>query len=180
MDSLRGQLLLAAPSLRDGNFRQAVVAIGEHSEEGAIGVVVNRPSQTTVADATPELAHLVPDEEPVHVGGPVQPNAAIVVCEFTDPTPASAMVVDDVGLLDPTRADDAADAVLRARVFAGYAGWGAGQLDAELENEDWIVEPFAADALFSPEPETLWGRTLARRGGRYRLLARMPLDPSVN
>ncbi len=181
METLRGQLLVSAPSLEDPNFARTVVIVGEHNEEGALGVVLNRPSDTEVAEAVPDLADLVEDGEIVHVGGPVQTSAVLVLAEFAEPEQAQQLVVGDVGFLAVDEEDDrVATAVCRARVFAGYAGWGPGQLEAELAREDWIVEPAVGEDVFCEDAETLWSRVLERKGGQYRLLARMPLDPSVN
>ena len=181
METLRGQLLVAAPSLEDPNFARTVVIVGEHNEDGALGVVLNRPSDTEVAEAVPDLADLVEDGEIVHVGGPVQTSAVLVLAEFAEPEQAQQLVVGDVGFLAVDEEDDrVATALERARVFAGYAGWGPGQLEAELAREDWIVEPAVGEDIFCDDPDTLWSRVLERKGGQYRLLARMPLDPSVN
>ena len=183
METLRGQLLVAAPSLEDPNFARTVVIVGEHNEEGALGVVLNRPSDTEVAEAVPDLADLVEDGEIVHVGGPVQTSAVLVLAEFAEPEQAQQLVVGDVGFLavdDEAEDDRIATALRRARVFAGYAGWGPGQLEAELAREDWIVVSALGEDVFSDDPEALWSRVLDRKGGQYRLLARMPLDPSVN
>lgn len=181
MESLRGQLLVAAPSLLDPNFRRTVVLVGEHGEEGAMGVVLNRPSSVSVADAVPPLATLVEDGEPVHLGGPVQPRAIVVLGEFSDPGDAGAPVVGPVGFL-PGEIEDADDVVgvTRARVFAGYAGWAAGQLEAELEESSWILEPAVPEDVFTSRPEALWSAVLRRKGGRYTVLALLPPDPSVN
>jgi putative transcriptional regulator len=181
MDSLKGQLLLASPSLFDPNFRRTVVLVTEHNEEGAAGLVLNRLSETPVVEAVPDLAPLVHDEEPVYVGGPVQQSAVLVLAEFEDPGDAAALVVDDVGFV-PGDGDFQLLAVgtRRARVFAGYAGWGAGQLEAELEQSSWIVEEREDLDLF-PEPEVdLWATVLRRKGGIYRVVALMPEDPSTN
>ena len=181
METLRGQLLVAAPSLEDPNFARTVVIVGEHNEDGALGVVLNRPSDTEVAEAVPDLADLVEDGEIVHVGGPVQTSAVLVLAEFAEPEQAQQLVVGDVGFLAVDEEEDrVATALERARVFAGYAGWGPGQLEAELAREDWIVEPAVGEDIFCDDPDTLWSRVLERKGGQYRLLARMPLDPSVN
>jgi putative transcriptional regulator len=181
METLRGKLLVAAPTLEDPNFARTVVIVGEHNEDGALGVVLNRPSDTEVAEAVPDLADLVEDGEIVHVGGPVQTSAVLVLAQFAEPELAQQLVVGDVGFL---AVDDDEERVAttcnRARVFAGYAGWGPGQLEAELAREDWIVEPALDGDVFTDEPETLWSSVLERKGGQYRLLARMPVDPSVN
>lgn len=181
MESIKGQLLIASPSLVDPNFRRTVVLIAEHTEEGAMGVVLNRPSDTAVGEAAPQLGPLVGDEETVYVGGPVSPGGIVVLAEFQDPDDAALIVLDDVGF-PSAEADfgDLADGVRRARAYAGHAGWGPGQLEAELEEEAWILEPPRREELFFDNAEGLWGSVLGRKGGRYALLGRMPPDPSMN
>ena len=181
MDSLKGKLLLASPALFDPNFRRTVVLVTEHTEEGAAGLVLNRISETFVREAVPNLVQLVAEEELVYVGGPVEQSAVLVLAEFDDPGDAAILVVDDVGFV-PGDGDFSvlARATRRVRVFAGYAGWGPGQLEAELEESSWIVEAPSGVDLF-PEPQTdLWGSTLRRKGGVYRVVALMPEDPSRN
>ena len=143
--------------------------------------VLNRPSEATVGEAVPDLEPLVGPEAPIFVGGPVQPSAGIVLAEFDDPNQAGAIVFADVGVLGGAEhLDDVAAATRRARVFAGYAGWGPGQLEAELERSDWIVEAPTAEDVFCEDPQRLWSAALSRKGGHYALLARMPADPSLN
>ena len=178
--SLKGQLLIAVPALLDPNFRRTVVLVGEHNEEGALGLVLNRPSDTTVEEALPELAVLVDGEDQVHVGGPVQPSAIVIVAEFSDPERAGALVFESVGFLPAEVDPDALGELPQARVFAGYAGWGPGQLDGELEEGSWIVEPAIATDVFTVEPDELWSEVLRRKGGPYGVLALMPADPSLN
>ena len=182
MESARGQLLIAGPALLDPNFWRTVVLIVEHSEEGALGVVLNRPSETAVLDAVSQLEELVDANEPVFIGGPVQPSSVIVVAEFEDPSDAALVAFDDVGLLGAGSSPDEVGAprVRRARAFVGHAGWGPGQLDGELERGDWIVETARREDAFAEAPGELWGAVLTRKGGSYALLARMPPDPSVN
>jgi len=182
MDSLRGALLVAAPTLLDPNFQRTVVLVTEHTDEGAMGLVLNRPTETTVAEAAPELESLTGPLERVHQGGPVQPRAVVVLAEFADPGSAAHVVVGDIGFV---RADAdlerAGGDTRRGRVYAGYAGWGQGQLESELADEGWIVvtDPLPSE-LFSPEPDGLWQDVLERQGGHLALIARMPLDPSLN
>ena len=174
MDSLRGQLLIAAPALSDF-FARSVVLVIEHTEEGALGIVLNRPTEAPVNDIVERLAGLAGPEDVVHMGGPVSPDSVIALGEFEDRDEAARLVVGDVGLIDP----EAPEPDLRElRVYAGYAGWGPGQLDDELEAEAWIVEPARPDDLFADGD--LWAETLARKGGVYALLATMPADPSLN
>jgi putative transcriptional regulator len=172
-ESLRGKLLIASPSMSDA-FRRAVVLVIEHGEEGAFGLVLNQPSESTVAEAISDLARTIDGELVIHVGGPVQPNAVTAIGEHIDPAASSRLVVGDVGMVD---LDDPPE-LGRVRVFAGYAGWGPGQLDAELEAEAWIVGDPSADDVFAEGD--LWAEVLNRMGGEYTLLAMMPLDPSLN
>ena len=168
-----GKLLIASPSMPD-YFNRTVILMVEHSEDGAFGLVLNRPSETTVGEASPELAELIGDDHLLHVGGPVQPNAVTAIGEHPDPGDASKLIVGAVGMVD---LDDPPE-LSRLRVFAGYAGWGAAQLDGELEQEAWIVADIHPDDPFGDGD--LWADVLVRKGGEYALLARMPPDPSVN
>jgi putative transcriptional regulator len=180
-ESLCGQLLLASPALMDPNFRRAVILVSVHSEEGAMGVVLNRPSQVTVSDAVPQLEQTVAEQEHVYVGGPVQPSSIVFLAEFLDPTPAGLLVLGRIGFPAPDAGiDELTEATARRRVFAGYAGWGEGQLDAELDQGDWIAHNATPDDVFCEAPEDLWSNVLTRMGGSYALIARMPSDPSVN
>ena len=174
METVRGQLLIAAPSLFD-YFRRAVVLVIEHTPDGAMGVVLNRESDTRVADAVPQLAELAGDGEVVRIGGPVAPQSVVALGEFGDVGDAGTQVVGGLGTLDP---DSANESLLRLRVYAGYAGWAPGQLDGELEEEAWVVAAAQPDDPFADGD--IWSSALERRGGAYRLLATMPPDPSQN
>jgi len=182
MDSLRGKLLLAGPVLKDPNFDRTVVLITEHTEEGAMGLVLNRPSEAALDEAVPDLAWVADGDDPVFVGGPVAPTGVIVLAEWTDPAQAVVLVEDDLGFVpgDAEDTDALAAAISRARVYAGHAGWGPGQLEAELAEEAWIVEAPLREELFSAEPETLWSAVLRRMGREFALLSTMPPDPSLN
>jgi putative transcriptional regulator len=179
--SLAGQLLLASPTLVDPNFARTVVLVGAHSEEGAMGVVLNRPSTVTVGEAVPQLEEAIGATEPVFVGGPVQPTSIVMLAEFEDPDPAGLIVLGRIGFpAADADVSELAGATVRGRVFAGYAGWSEGQLDAELQSGDWITDAALPEDVFTDGPEELWTRVLTRKGGSYALLARMPPDPSVN
>jgi putative transcriptional regulator len=180
VQSLKGHLLVAGPGLVDPNFRRAVVLVGEHSDEGAMGVVLNRPSETTVTEAVPELEALVEGAEFVHVGGPVQPSAIVILADFVEPDRAGVLVVDSVGFLPAEVEPDDLGELKQTRVFAGYAGWGPQQLDAELEEGSWIVEPALAEDVFTSSPDDLWSVVLRRKGGPFSVLALMPPDPTLN
>jgi putative transcriptional regulator len=180
MDSKRGQLLIAGPGLLDPNFWRTVVLIVEHSDDGALGLVLNRPSETTVGEAVAELEDLLDLDDPLYIGGPVQPSALIVLGEFEDAGDAALIAFDDVGVLANGVQDDPPPGLKRGRAFVGHAGWGPGQLESELERDDWITEPAHVEDAFSGEPGDLWEKVLTRKGGSYALVARMPPDPSVN
>jgi putative transcriptional regulator len=173
-ESLRGQLLIAAPSLYD-YFRRTVVLVLEHSDDGAMGVVLNRESETKVADAVPVLAPLTEPEDLVRIGGPVSPQSVVALGDFDDVGQAGTHVVGSLGTLDP---DAENGSLRRIRVYAGYAGWGPGQLDGELEADAWLVLPAQPDDPF--EEGDIWSEALRRKGGSYRLMATMPSDPSLN
>lgn len=183
MESLRGKLLVAAPALKDPNFDRTVVFIAEHSEDGAMGLVLNRPSEAPVAEAIPDLDWVAGSgDEIVFVGGPVAANGVIVLAEWDDPSKAVVLVDDDLGFV-PGDAEDTGElaaAMRRARVYAGHAGWGPGQLEDELADDAWIVEAPLRDELFSDDPEGLWAAVLRRKGREFALLSTMPPDPSLN
>ena len=132
VESLRGHLLIASPALLDPNFRRTVVLVTEHTDEGAAGLVLNRPSLVEVAAAVPQLEPLVDDGEQVWVGGPVQPKAVLVLGEFLDPDDAAVPLFGSLGFPSLDEPDEIVPATTRRRVFAGYAGWGSGQLEDEV------------------------------------------------
>jgi putative transcriptional regulator len=181
MRSLARHLLIASPSLLDPNFHRTVVLIAHHDEQGAMGVVLNRPTTTTIAEALPDIEEIVGAEEAVFAGGPVATEGVMILAELSDPSLAALRVDDDLGFI-AVEADDGATAAAtrRARAFAGHAGWGPGQLESELEEEAWFIEPALHEDAFTTEPEGLWSSVLQRKGGSYALVARMPEDPSVN
>ena len=180
MASLQGQLLVASPGLFDPNFRRTVVLVTEHTEDGAAGLVLNRPTESEVSEIVPALESLVDDGEPIFMGGPVQPNGVLVLGEFLDPTDAAVPLFGSLGFPSLDEPDEVVPLTTRRRIFAGYAGWGSGQLEDELAREDWILEEAHPDDAFTEAPGELWADVLRRKGGIYELVARMPEDPSVN
>lgn len=155
----------------------------EHRSVGALGVVLNAPLDILAADALPdEISPLVDVSDVVHRGGPVEASAVIIVVELRAvPSPAGTVVFGSVAVLNPDYdIRSARDAVSRSRVFSGYAGWSDGQLEREIGEGAWIEANPEPGDVFATEPESLWRRVLERKGGNYRLLARMPIDPQVN
>ena len=180
MPSLQGQLLVASPSLLDPNFRRTVVLVTEHNAEGAAGLVLNRPSDAEVVEAVPQLEPLADNGEHVWVGGPVEQNAVLVLGEFLDPDDAAVPLFGSLGFPALDEPDDVVPLTTRRRIFAGYAGWGSGQLEDELAREDWILEEAETDDAFTEAPDELWADVLRRKGGIYEIVARMPDEPSLN
>jgi putative transcriptional regulator len=177
VNSLRGNLLVSSPSLHDPNFRKTVVLVAHHDAEGAMGLVLSRPSTVSATDAVPALDGLPGSSDVVFVGGPVQPETFMVLAEFEDVEEAAASIFGTVGFM-AAEADPEQLSIRRLRLFSGYAGWAPDQLEAELEEEAWIVEPVDPDDPF--HEDDLWPVALRRKGGEYALLARMPVDPSLN
>ncbi len=179
-ESMAGSLLLAHPSLRDPNFRRAVVLLSAHDDEGAMGVVLNRPTGETLSDLDDAFAGGALATVPIFAGGPVQTDR-VIICGI-------AMHADGEGLrlhfgLEP----DAAIALqaeqgntLQLRAFVGYAGWGAGQLENELAHDTWAVSAIPADLLDQLADETLWRIVLAQVSPEWKLLADEPEDPELN
>lgn len=185
-DELTGRLLVARPALSDP-FRRTLVLLLQHGPGGALGVVLNRPSETPVAQVLPGWESLASDPAVLHAGGPVQTGAAICVARarpgaLRGGVPEGfAPLYGDLGTVD-LDADPSALAPVLAelRVYAGYSGWGAGQLEGELDAGAWhLVAPTAGDA-FSAEPERLWVRLLRRQPGELAMLSTLPEDPALN
>ncbi len=180
--SLRGHLLLDGGNLFGSWFHRTVVLICQHDEEGAFGLVLNRPSGAEVGEA---VVSDLPDalkQLPLFIGGPVQPGALSYLHGDALLPEASVMPNVDLGhsldqlaeladVLSPTR---------RLLVFAGYAGWSPGQLDEEIARNAWLVHPASPELIFEAEPLELWKRILRDQGGLYRLLADSPEDLSQN
>lgn len=194
--SLRGRLLVAEPTLQDPNFQRTVVYLIEHSESGALGLVLNRPGDVLVREAVPAWAPYVDGDGPVHVGGPVSPEGAICLARCSsdgpreslfegapepDPTAIFKPITTTIGALDlHGDPSDAPGGIGALRIFAGYAGWSGGQLELELESGGWYVVDAEDDDVFTDHPEDLWRRVLQRQPGSLRAIAFFPADPTDN
>jgi putative transcriptional regulator len=188
-DPKAGRLLVATPLLGDPNFRRAVVLIVEHEEtEGTLGVVLNKPTKIPVGQVLEQWTELATNPSVLFRGGPVSQNSAIALAmvpgkeeplgwRALDGAPALARL----GLLDldaPPRL--LAPAIQSLRVYAGYAGWSPGQLDAEIDEGAWFVLPAEPADVFAAEPELLWRTVLRRQDGDVAFLATYPDDPGLN
>ena len=180
-----GQLLVASPSLSDPNFARAVVLVLDHDDDGALGVVLDRPSDLVVEEVLPAWADVVDPPANLFAGGPVSTGSALGVAVLAPDTAAAPLgwrrVFGDTGLLDlDTPMEVLADAIAGLRIFAGYSGWSPGQLEAEVAEGAWFVVPAEPSDLLTANPQLLWGAVLRRQGGRLALLATFPADPMQN
>jgi putative transcriptional regulator len=188
-DAKAGRLLVATPLLGDPNFRRTVVLIVEHEEEqGTLGVVLNRPSAIGLGQVLEQWTDLATEPSVVFRGGPVAPDSALALALIPgidepigwhplDGAPALARL----GLLDldtPPRL--LVPAITSLRVYAGYAGWSPGQLEAEIDEGAWYVLAAQPGDVFAAEPELLWRQVLRRQDGDLAFLATYPDDPTMN
>ena len=187
----RGRLLVATPMLDDPNFDRSVVYMVEHHDEGALGLVLNRPSGEELVDPLEGWVTAQSAPSTVFSGGPVEPDALIALARLEHRVTAGSTDDDDANYLAPltgeiASADLAADPALvigqinALRVFRGYAGWEPGQLEAEIESGSWIVVDSETSDVFTEDPEDLWRRVLRRQPGRLGWLAEAPDDLAWN
>jgi putative transcriptional regulator len=177
-----GRLLVASPQLLDPNFERSVVLLLDHDEAGSLGVVLNRPSPVLVGDVLGGWEGLVGEPGVLFHGGPVSTDSALAVASLaTGHEPVGfRRLFDDTGILDLDTPTELLDAAIRGvRIFAGYAGWGAGQLTAEIEEGSWYVVPLEDGDVFGP-PDRLWNRVLRRQPGELAWVSTRPADPTVN
>ncbi|HEY7069906.1 MAG TPA: YqgE/AlgH family protein [Acidimicrobiales bacterium] len=207
-DSTAGKLLIAEPMLEDPNFDRTVVLMIEHTPDGALGVVLNRPTELEVDAVLGEWSALAASPPVLYMGGPVEQNAVLALARrpraaghpdprhpaagspvWPDPseardtaeTPGWTSVVGDIGTIDlHLDPDDVAPGVDGIRFFAGYSGWGGGQLEAELEEGAWLVVDATDDDVFAADPDAMWRAVLRRQGGRTAMLEHFPSHPSLN
>jgi putative transcriptional regulator len=188
-DPKAGRLLVATPLLGDPNFRRTVVLIVEHEEiQGTLGVVLNRPTAVEVSQVLDQWTDLTSEPSVVFRGGPVAPSSALALAlipgndepigwRALDGAPALARL----GLLDlDTPPKLLGPAITSMRVYAGYAGWSPGQLEAEIDEGAWYVLSAEPGDAFVPEPELLWRQVLRRQEGDLAFLATYPDDPAMN
>jgi putative transcriptional regulator len=180
--SLRGRLLVATPPLVDPNFDRTVVLILEHGADGALGLVLNRPSLTTLDDVFPEWRSIACEPSVVFVGGPVSPDAVIALARGnSDELESFVSVLGDLGTIDlATNPLDLGGPLDALRVFVGYAGWAPGQLESELDEGGWFVVDLGRDDPFVTAPERLWRDVLRRQRGRLAVFASYPEDATAN
>ena len=184
MQLASGMLLVATPALQDPNFAETVVLLLDVNDDGALGVVLNRPSQVLVADVLEAWRDAVAEPEVLFRGGPVGTDGALAVARLRDPQDAPVgwrPVAGVLGMLDLDTPTELVDGSLAAmRVFAGYAGWGAEQLAGEVEEGSWFVVGGEAADAFRDDTSSLWRDVLKRQPGMLAWNVTRPVDPDLN
>ncbi|WP_069811084.1 YqgE/AlgH family protein [Streptomyces sp. TP-A0874] len=189
VSSLTGRLLVATPVLADPNFDRAVVLLLDHDEQGSLGIVLNRPTPVGVQDILGSWAELAGDPGVVFQGGPVSLDSALGVAVVPGESDALSSggplgwrrVHGAIGLVDLEAPPELLAAELGSlRIFAGYAGWGPGQLEDELAEGAWYVVDSEPGDVSSPDPERLWRAVLRRQRSELAMVATYPDDPSLN
>jgi putative transcriptional regulator len=185
--SLRGHFLIAVPKLRDSNFFKTVVLMVEHGADGAMGLVINRPSSISVASALQGHFEIPDDGELVYTGGPVEPVALFLLHDAPFLDPDERPVIE--GLFMGSSAE-AFERVLQAhadgnqevhlRVFSGCAGWGPGQLEEELGRGDWLTCPACEEMIYAEDPYDVWDRVYQTSLAAHRLLSLDCPNPELN
>ncbi|MTE19247.1 YqgE/AlgH family protein [Streptomyces sp. TRM43335] len=183
VSSLTGRLLVATPALTDPNFDRAVVLLLDHDEEGSLGIVLNRPTPVDVGDVLEPWAALAGEPGVVFQGGPVSLDAALGVAVIPggEGPLGWRRVHGAIGLVDLEAPPELLAAELGSlRIFAGYSGWGPGQLEDELEEGAWYVVESEPGDVSAPDPQRLWRAVLRRQRSELAMVATYPDDPSLN
>jgi putative transcriptional regulator len=182
MKSLKGQFILDQGKLQGSFFHRTVILVCQHDSEGAFGLVLNRAAPNKVGDA---LVANLPDrikDQPLFLGGPVQPQALSYLHKGNFVPDANVFANLSLGHSLDTLLDlaESFSPDQQLKIFAGYAGWSAGQLDDEMKRDTWMTHPASLELVFDPKPEKLWQSILRQKGLKYRLIAEGPDDPSWN
>ena len=180
-DWLTGKLLLSLPMVREDAFYRTVILVLQHQPiGGALGVVLNRPTDFPLAEIFPELAYEAAEPAVLFAGGPVSTDGIICLARSVSPEerPGFTPVLDNWGSIDPR--EPPPGGVDGVRVYRGYAGWAPRQLEDELARGSWLIVDAFPDDLTTDEPEDLWTRVLDRQGPRYARIKNVPRNPALN
>jgi len=183
-ESLTGKLLVASPKLVDPNFARTVVLVCRHDEDGALGLVLNRPiDEAPVSEHLPAWQMDIASPPVVFLGGPVEPTAALALGRVVDGAGHAALtpVTNSISMIDLSEEPGALHGqVETVRVFVGYSGWTGGQLETEISDGGWFVVESRPGDAFTDAPDELWRTVLRREGGRLAMFAFAPIDPRIN
>ncbi len=181
---LAGRLLVATPQIEDGIFHRVVMLVLHHDENGAQGVILNRPLDAEIDAVLPGWGSVATRPQTLFEGGPVELNSAIGLATVPGDNPEPPGVrhlFAGLGVVDLDSAPDVVGAeVAGMRIFAGYAGWSPSQLEEEVQRGDWYVVDYEARDAFTPDPDRLWSDVLRRQRDHLKLVAAFPDDPSMN
>lgn len=189
MEPAPGNLLIASPTLSDPHFARTIVLLLDAGHDGALGVVLNRPSQVAVGEVLAGWGEVVSGPGVLFQGGPVETDSALAIADVAvvsgteegDEPVGWRRVFANVGLVDlDAPVELLAPAFGGLRIFAGYAGWSAGQLEDEIAEGAWYVVPAETRDAFQSDPERLWVEVLRRQGGQLAMLVTMPTEPGLN
>lgn len=181
--SLTGQLLVASPLLGDPNFAGAVILLIQHGPEGALGVVLNRPTPVDVAEVLPTWEPYASGPGVLFQGGPVGLNNALALAAVPglDEPLGWQRVTAGLGLVDLDAPPEILVGELSAmRIFAGYAGWGPGQLEEEIDEGGWFIVDAEPGDAFMADPDSLWRHVMRRQRSDLALMSTFTEDPSLN
>ncbi|MDQ4008621.1 MAG: YqgE/AlgH family protein [Actinomycetota bacterium] len=184
-DLLTGRLLVATPKLEDPNFARTVVLLLDHDDDGALGVIISRPTTVPVAEVLPGWSDMVTGPDVLFSGGPVATDSALAVAVLAEDDEDAPVgwrpLYPGAGLVDLDAPPELLAGMLTGmRVFAGYAGWGSGQLEEEIAEGAWYVVSAETEDLLCPDAEVLWRRVLRRQPGELAFVHTCPLDPTQN
>ncbi|GAB6091242.1 YqgE/AlgH family protein [Spirochaeta dissipatitropha] len=192
-NSLAGHFLISETDLMDPNFYHSVILITDHNEDGAFGLVINRPADIVLQDVVPEFADTAAGIIPVFVGGPVEQQYLFLLhdgldgIELPEPHmhPVDGVVFQPLtetiaGLLPQIIKQDRKTVRRHIHLFAGYSGWSSGQLEAEILEGSWITHPASAEIIFHSDPAQGWQDAMSRKGDLYRIIAQTGFRPSMN
>jgi putative transcriptional regulator len=187
MQPAAGSLMIASAMLVDPNFARCVLLVLDSNDEGSLGVILNQPSETPIDEVLTSWRDLVNPPGVFFRGGPVELNAALAVGSLAgsptdvEPPPGWRELSGSLGLVDlDSTPDEFLGRLSGLRIYAGYAGWGAGQLDAEIAEGSWHVVPAQHSDLFTENPDRLWGEILRRQPPPLSMLSTLPEDASLN
>ncbi|MDA0589687.1 MAG: YqgE/AlgH family protein [Planctomycetota bacterium] len=186
-ENLRGRFLIAANHLRDSNFYKTVVLLLEHNDDGAMGLVINRPMDVSVSSALSKHFDIPDCKHFLYCGGPVEPNALLILHNSQaydqehSPVVPGVYVGTSPDVFDKVvDAADDPDSTFSFQIFSGYSGWGAGQLESEIDRGDWFALPAESSFFFRPEPYEIWEDTLEAFHKSHRILPDQPDNPEWN